>query len=233
MTGFVEPDVDEDRWSSLARIGRLLHVREGDLQLTLDAVVATAVELIEPAAYASVNLVVKGRFVPQSALGAPPHALDEVQQRLGTGPCMTASTTQSTVWLPDTAGDDRWPEYSALARQLGVAAMVCVPLSVDAERLGSLSLYASQPDAFGDRDLRLAELLAVHAAIALSESQRTARLRAAAANRDVIGQAKGILMERHRIDATAAFELLSKVSQRANKRLVEVAEALIRGEETS
>jgi len=44
------------------------------------------------------------------------------------------------------------------------------------------------------------------AAIALAEAQRTDQLNPALANRDMIGQAKGILMERNRITAEAAFK---------------------------
>ena len=42
-------------------------------------------------------------------------------------------------------------------------------------------------------------------------------------NRDVIGQAKGILMERHGIAADAAFGVLSRVSQAENMKLAEIA----------
>jgi hypothetical protein len=53
------------------------------------------------------------------------------------------------------------------------------------------------------------------------------QLRRALATRDVIGQAKGILMERYNINATAAFALLVELSQETNKRLTEVAHTLI------
>jgi AmiR/NasT family two-component response regulator len=42
----------------------------------------------------------------------------------------------------------------------------------------------------------------------------------------VIGQAKGILMERHRLTAEQAFAVLSRASQEANRKLVDIAEAL-------
>ena len=47
--------------------------------------------------------------------------------------------------------------------------------------------------------------------------------RSALASRDLIGQAKGMLMERFTIDAVAAFELLRRLSQDTNTPLVEVA----------
>ena len=45
-------------------------------------------------------------------------------------------------------------------------------------------------------------------------------------NRDVIGQAKGILMERHRLTAEQAFGVLARVSQERNRKLVDIAREL-------
>jgi GAF domain-containing protein len=193
----------------LARLARTVRGKDGDLGLTLDAVVATAVEVVEPARFASINLMLKGKFSPQAALGQPPHVLDRLQLRLGAGPCIEASTSQSVIHVADTRTDGRWPRYEKCAAQLQVLSMLCAPLWVDEQRVGSLSLYAVEPDAFDARDLRLAELLAVHAALALSDAGRAEKLREAAANRDIIGQAKGVLMERHQLTAAAAFDLLT------------------------
>ena len=52
-------------------------------------------------------------------------------------------------------------------------------------------------------------------------------MRAAVVNRDLIGQAKGILMERHRITADAAFALLAEASEHKNVKLTEVAACLV------
>jgi AmiR/NasT family two-component response regulator len=45
--------------------------------------------------------------------------------------------------------------------------------------------------------------------------------------RDIIGQGKGILMERDKIRSDAAFECLSLASQRLNIKLTEVAQRLV------
>jgi AmiR/NasT family two-component response regulator len=58
------------------------------------------------------------------------------------------------------------------------------------------------------------------------------QFRSALASRDVIGQAKGMIMERFSIDAVHAFELLKKLSQQSNTRIVEIASNLVaRGSE--
>jgi GAF domain-containing protein len=103
-----------------------------------------------------------------------------------------------------------------------------LPLTVNDARIGTLSLYASEPNVFGDHEIRVASLLATSAAIVLVDAQRTENLRAALDTRDVIGQAKGILMERHRISPERAFGLLVTASQRSNRKLAAVAEELTR-----
>ena len=61
------------------------------------------------------------------------------------------------------------------------------------------------------------------------ESTRAAvQLSEAVASRDVIGQAKGILMERGRITAAEAFDVLRTASQRLNRKLRDIAEELAR-----
>jgi GAF domain-containing protein len=219
--------VGDIRWSALERLGRALHVREADLGATLDAVVVSAVETIDHTSYAGVNLMLRGRFVPQATAGGPPPILDAFQEQTLEGPCVDASRLQITICVGDMEDERRWPKFAELAVSLGVLSMLCMPLWVDETQVGSLSLYASTRAAFTSRDERLGALFATHAALALAEAQRTEQLRLALANRDVIGAAKGILMERHRITADAAFELLSASSQRANRKLIVVAQDLV------
>ncbi len=220
-------DLDDASWPDLIRLARSLHVANAELQPTLDAIVATAVETIGPARHAGLILLLRGTLVPQATAGEPPRVLDELQRSTGTGPCIDAARDQTVVVLDDTAVDSRWPEFSARAAELGVASMVCVPLWVNQTRLGTLSLFAEKPHAFDDRHRRLAELFATHAALALGDAQRTAQLTEALGNRDLIGQAKGILMERMRITADDAFECLSHASQLVNRKLTVVAQHLV------
>ncbi len=221
-----EPD-DVASWSVLSWLSRSLHVKEAGLSATLDAILRTAVEVVEPATAAGVNLFTRGVFEPQAVLGVPPHRLDAWQQEHGVGPCIDASRDQVAVQVDDAAREARWPGFGALAAELEVRSMLCVPLWVDEIRLGSVSLYAGPPDAFGPRDGRIADLLATQAALALGDAQRSEQLRAMAANRDVIGQAKGVLMERHKITADQAFDRLRVASQQSNRKLVQVADSVV------
>lgn len=220
-----DPD-DLTSWSVQEQLGRALHVPEAGLQATLDAIARTAVEVIGPARYAGVNLYDHGKFMPQAVAGEPPLALDVLQQETGTGPCIDASREQVTVRVDDMTAEPRWPQYTKLALDLGVAGLLCVPLWVDDQQLGSVSLFATERAAFNLADEYLARLFATQAALALAEAHRADQMRQALANRDVIGQAKGILMERYRITADEAFARLSERSQQANRKLKDVARRL-------
>jgi GAF domain-containing protein len=153
--------------------------------------------------------------------------LDLYQQQAGEGPCIEAARRQIVIRIDDTRSDPRWPGFMAAAREHDVLSQVCIPLQADERGLGTLSLYAGKPSAFTDVDERVTTMFATLAALALADALRAEQMRAAIVNRDLIGQAKGILMERHRITADAAFALLAEASQHQNVKLTEVAACLV------
>lgn len=59
------------------------------------------------------------------------------------------------------------------------------------------------------------------------QTQKVEQLQEALLSRDVISQAKGILMERLKISADDAFALLSDTSNRMNVRVHELAQRLV------
>jgi GAF domain-containing protein len=212
---------------SLEILARALHVKNAELEPTLEAIASTAVTMLSPARYAGLTILSRGELIPRATTGEPPLLLDRLQQRLGDGPCISAAKHQSVSRIEDTLQDLRWPEFNAEAARLKVRSMLCVPLWIDERGLGALSLYADQAAAFSDLHERVTILLATFAALALAEAQRTNQMHEALGNRDVIGQAKGILMERHGIAADAAFGVLSRVSQAENMKLAEIARRFV------
>jgi GAF domain-containing protein len=163
--------------------------------------------------------------------------LDELQYRLGEGPCIAATMKGGLglVHAPDLAASADFPTYGPAARSLGAGGLLAVGLFPEGEvpRMGALNLYSREPGALDGRDQDLALVLASHAATALAATQafdsvdlEAAQLRQALASRDVIGQAKGILMERRGISAAEAFDILRRTSQDLNVKLIKVAETL-------
>jgi GAF domain-containing protein len=204
-------------------LARALHVEDARLEPTLKAITAHAAAAHPAAKDAGLILLIGGKLVPQATTGRAPQLLDIKQQETGRGPCIEAAREQTLICVNDLQRDPRWPEFSAEAQECGVSSMLCAPLWVNERTLGTLSLYAAQPAAFSAHDKRIIELFATLAALALAEAQRTDHLRAALLNRDVIGQAKGILMERYNIGEDAAFSTLTRISQNRNIKLHEIA----------
>jgi GAF domain-containing protein len=214
-------------FTALEVLARALHVKDALLAPTLDAIVSAAVTALPRVRDAGLILLVRGQLVPQAVTGRAPQQLDLLQQQTGQGPCIEAARQQAVIRIDDIRADTRWPVFCARAAELGVGSQLCLPLWAGERRLGTLSLYAESPAAFTRHDERITTVFAALAATALAEAQRAEQMRTAVASRDLIGQAKGILMERHRITADEAFALLAQVSQDGNVKLSEVAARLV------
>ena len=221
------PRVSRDVAEAFSQVARDLQA-EAAVQPTLDEIVASAVAIIPAAEMAGLLLVHNRRRIESAAWTHELVAqLDGVQNATGQGPCLESLWTQETVLVEDHRTEDRYPNFSPRAVELGVLSMLSFQLFVDDGVLGALNLFAARPGAFADEESRnLGMLFAAQAAVALAGAERGEGLTQALVQRDVIGQAKGILMERHRITPDAAFTLLVRASQRANRKLHAVAEHL-------
>ena len=216
-----------EAFTAIEVLARALHAETAQLQPTLDVIVANAAAAYPVAQDAGLILYAKGKLVPQAATGHAPQVLDLKQQQDGDGPCIQAAREQVVIQIGDTKLDDRWPQFSAAAQGCGVRSLLCMPLWVNDRSMGTLTLYSAQATAFNRSDTQLIGLFAALAALALADAQRSEQLREAIASRDLIGQAKGILIERHRITSDGAFSLLTRASQAVNIKVGEVARHLV------
>lgn len=155
-------------------------------------------------------------------------AVMNLHNEVGQGPCLDALTRTGHIWVTNVATERRWPQFGRRAAASGALSMLCTPLSAGAVVYGSLSLVSRTAGAFDEEAAQLADAFAAHAVIALAGARQRSQLSAALRRRDVIGQAKGILMERYRLTPDAAFALLSQLSQDTNIKLHDVAEHLTR-----
>lgn len=213
--------------STLQQLARALHVPSGDLQPTLEAIVHGAVRTVPGTDNAGLIVVERAGLRPIATTGPIPSRLDEAQRLLREGPCFEAAAEQRIIVVADLQHDPRWPALHAPATELRVVSMVCVPLFVEERTTGALSMYSSSRAIFDEADMAWTELYATHAALALAEAQRADQLLTALASRDVLGQAKGILMERMRISAGEAFDMLAAASQSTNHKVIAVASHLV------
>ncbi|MGX9296619.1 GAF and ANTAR domain-containing protein [Tsukamurella paurometabola] len=213
----------------MGEIARMLREQSSDSESLLTAATQFAVEQVPGADFACVTLVdPKGGISHPVVIGEEAQRVADVQRDLEEGPSVGATFEATTILLlEDTATDDRWPRFAAAAHAAGVGSILSFCLYVQNEAYGTLDLMAREPHAFDAESISIGSLYAVHAAVAFSAVREKEQIRAALTTRDVIGQAKGMIMERYKLDSDAAFRLLARLSQDSNVRLAEVAEQVI------
>ncbi|WP_235927938.1 GAF and ANTAR domain-containing protein [Goekera deserti] len=201
----------------------------------LTEITAVARDGLPGAEATSITLIRRGRAFTAAFAGELALSADELQYERGFGPCMDAGRAGLTLVVDDMRTEERWPDYARRVTDLGVLSSLSVPLPFQGETVGALNNYATRPEAFGEEARVLGEQVAAAVAVAVANADAVARagdaaenMQAAMRSRAVIEQAKGILMERHRLTADAAFTVLTRASQRSNTKLRDVAEELAR-----
>lgn len=212
----------------LAEVARSL-VSADDVDDTLQRMVCLATEVIPGCDHAGLALSVRGRIETPSQTDPPvPQMIDRIQNETGEGPGVDAIRQHEVFETGDFSKEDRWPKFApAVVAQTDVRSGLAMRLFTHEHTMGSLNLYAESIDAFDDEGRSIASIFAAHAAVALRAAQQQQQLGVAVETRDIMGQAKGILMARHGIDDAAAFAMLRAGSSRLNRKLRDVAEQVI------
>jgi hypothetical protein len=221
--------------SAFARIAEQLyeaHTYEEVLTRIAEAAVAT----VGGSYSASVTLRDEGEFRTAAFTGPSAADVDEAQYEAGEGPTLDAFTTPMVT--ASAFPDDRWPILGQAPTTYGVESSLSYQLNtrhsddVDAGA-GSLNIYALTPNAFDQAAQEIGAILAAHASLAaraigerVTLEDLDHHLEQALLSRDVIGQAKGILMERLKVTPDEAFNILRSSAQRLNLKLREVAREL-------
>lgn len=218
-----------DRKHLAAELGRLARAlqTEADFEATLSTVVGAARDLVPGVMAASIS-VTEGRRTIRCCAASDdmPGLVARLQEYAGEGPCLDAAYEQRLVRVPDLRSEPRWPIFAPSAEAAGATSMMCFRLHLDGDDLGALNLYGSDYQVFDEESEDAGWLVSAHAAVVFVDAQRICQLKQALATRDVIGQAKGILMERLHLTAAQAFGVLIEASNRSNTKLHVVAEEL-------
>jgi hypothetical protein len=213
---------------TLSRLARSLEV-ERDLDALLHELVDAAVAQIPGADEASVSIVqARRKVVPQSPSSELPKRIDALQTEVKQGPCLDAAFRERVVRVPDLAHETRWPQFCRRAADAGLGSMLSFRLWVEGDDLGVLNLYGRRPEAFDQESEDIGLLFVSHAAVAMAGLKKYDQLNDSIDTRDLIGQAKGILMERYQVDDLMAFALLVRASQHTNAKVRDVASELCR-----
>lgn len=210
----------------MAELAQVISLRRVD-DVLVD-VTAAAKELIPGVDIAGVLLVGKGgthqTLAPTSDVM---FKLDELQMTTGEGPCLQAALDEIVIRTDDFRDEPRFPNYAPKVVELGLLSALSLKLYTADRTAGALNLFGYEPRPWNSEAETIGMVLAAHAASAILASRESEQLQSALSTRDRIGQAKGIIMERFKIDDVRAFEMLRKLSQDTNTKLVDVAHRVI------
>ena len=208
----------------------------------LQRIVVVTAEVVTGADLVSVTLRgADGEFHTPAQTAPMAGVLDQLQYDFAEGPCVEAARPggPSVVISDDLAVEPGWPRFAPEAAARGYASIVSTALLADSRQSrlsGALNIYSTRRGALAAADRDIALLLAAHASLVLATTQavtsaelQAAHLRKAIESRDVIGQAKGILMQRRGITADEAFDILRRASQGLNVKLADLAQTLSAG----
>ena len=165
--------------------------------------------------------------------------LELLQLQTDQGPCPESFHTGRPISVADVSAEaGRWPRFAEEARRFGIASVHALPMRLRTEVIGTLNLFGARPGALDEGTLRLGQALADVATIGLLQA-RSIRLRETLAeqlqtalnSRIVIEQAKGVVAERRNLDMDQSFALLRDTARSSNRRLSELARAVVDGSE--
>ena len=217
----------------LVSVGRTVS-DEDDLLTLLQRVVEIAHDAIDGADSTSLTIDLGGRTYTAVHTDDRTLRVDSEQYDAGDGPCLEASRTGAVVLVNADDPEDRWPRFTAAAREEEILSFLAAPLITGEQSLGSFNLYGHARSAFDTLDAEILELLTTTVSRTLGDFARfkSARdvadsIQRALQTRAPIEQAKGILMALHGVDADEAFDLLRRESQATNTRLHTVATELV------
>jgi GAF domain-containing protein len=162
--------------------------------------------------------------------------LELFQLQTDQGPCVDCFRTGQPVSVADLPSAGRWPRFTAAAAEVGFAAVHAVPMRLRTEVIGALNLFDTTPGPLDEGKLRIGQALADVATIGLLQQRAihrrdtlTEQLQTALGSRVLIEQAKGVLAERLHLDMDEAFALLRGYARNHNRRLSDLAQAVVDG----
>jgi GAF domain-containing protein len=218
-----------------AELGQI-DLASNSLEQVLDTIARIAKRTVPGAAEVSFTLIDRDKAWTAAFTGQLALDLDERQYEIGHGPCVDSAQGGTVIHIRDMASETRWPAYTPAAVAAGANASLSVGVPVQDALLAALNTYATKPHAFDDDAVDVAKSFARYAAVAIGNATRYASISATAAqmqeameSRAVIEQAKGMLMAVHRCTPDDAFDMLVRASQSANRKLRDIAAAMVAG----
>ncbi len=224
----------EDLIGSLTELCRAL-AEDKSIPETLHSILMLALRLVPGCHAASITVVDEdGQPATVAATDAETEELDRRQYLLRDGPCLDAARRQQVSSWSLAEAEQRWPEFTRLAQEMGLRSYLCAGLGMGERRLGALNLSSRGTDGFDQLDEGLITLFVPPASAAIITADRYSRTRELATqleqallSRAVIDQAIGIIMAESHCPADQAFAMLRRASNNRRTKLRDLAGEIV------
>jgi len=210
-------------------------VDDFDLIEFLHTVTVRTGELVEVAAVGLLLADHHGTLQFMAATDDATQLLELFQVQHQEGPCRDAYLTGTPVVNADLReAATQWPRFAPRAAEVGFRSVHAIPLRLRSTVIGALNLFGTDRGVLGPDDVRVVQALADVATIGLLQERAihraevlTEQLQGALNTRVVIEQAKGAISRAHGISVDEAFIRLRGYARRHNRKLSELAHAVL------
>ncbi|MGH3634497.1 GAF and ANTAR domain-containing protein [Mycobacterium sp.] len=221
----------------LVEVSRL--VDDDDVHSVVARMTRRAVRTIPGCEHATVTVEL-GRdrleTVAGAEIAAVAHTPEEPQP--WHGPIFEAVRYREPRRVEDAETEQRWPGFGERMRGAGFRSCLALPLPAYRRPSVGCTLFSSRPNQFSEHVMDLVMLFALHAGTTFDNAalydhsrQLVEHLHVALATRDLIGEAKGLLMHQYSCDPNAAFDRLRQVSQQNNVKIRQLAAELVEAQQ--
>jgi ANTAR domain len=228
LRSIVESDEHNELAQEFAQLGRDIH-RTLDHSASMRRLVELSVKHIDGCDFASIILMRGAAVSTLASSDGNAARAEELQAELSEGPCLSSAGDDRQHLLFDVEGDTRWPRFAAaVAEQTTIRCVLAMPLI--AHESAALNLFSVTAGGFSMEAVDQAAILASHAsnlvALHIAENKAANLQTALQTSRD-IGAAVGILMAHRHVTKDHAFVLLTEASQKLQRKLRDVADAVV------
>lgn len=223
-----------DLIESLTELAQVL-TQNDSVRDTLQSVLALAVRTV-PHCHAASVTVLDDKNQPGTVVATDQdtYELDRRQYELSDGPCLDAARQQVVNRWSLTEAEQRFPDFTSLAKETGLRSYLSAGLALAGHRLGALNLSSRDDDGFSELDEEMVALFTVPASAAIVVADRYAdardlasQLEQALQSRAVIDQAIGIIMAQSRCSPEEAFIILTRASNNRNVKLRDLSAEIV------
>lgn len=213
-------------------------VDDFDLLEFLHTLTERCVQLLDVSAAGLLLTDGQGNLQVVAASSERTRLLELFQLQTDEGPCLDCFRTGTSISVASLQVGGRWPRFTAAAAEVGFSAVHALPMRLRTDVIGALNLFNTEPGALDDDNVRVGQALADIATVGLMQQRAihrrdviTEQLQTALNSRVLIEQAKGLLAERLQVSVVDAFDLLRTTARSRNRRMSDLAQALIDGTE--